>query len=191
MGIDKIKCDIDEIKIKIEECCDNLGINCVKHSDKSNLIQFKLSRNELEGMLRVYVTKKGIKFDESQFKDKSLYYEFESYISDSLDKTKNRKYSFKNIDEKTFENILTEITNLCDENIVINDRENKDPNKTHFFEIKSNKTHERILISKYTNGTLLLDGVDWLLWTDICNIVDMEINSTPLDIFDRFLETKK
>ncbi|WP_443660477.1 hypothetical protein [Clostridium algidicarnis] len=191
MGIDKIKCDSTEIEVKINECCNYLGMSCIKNLDNGKLMQFKISRNGSMGILRVYITKKGIKFDDSQFKDKSLYNEFEECIKNSLDKTQNRKYSFKKISDEAFKTILAEINNLCDDEIVINFRENKDSNKTHFFEVKNNKTGEKILITKYKNGTLMLDGVDWLLWTDICNIVDKEINSTPLDIFDRFLETKE
>ena len=191
MGIDKIKCDRTEIETKIRQCCDELCIKCEKILDKENLIQFNLSKNNLEGLLRVYITKKGIKFDESLFKDRILYSEFEDYIKNILDKTESRKYSFKKKSKKTFDIIYEEIENLRDDDISIHNKENKDVNKTHFFEIKNNNTHEKIVISKFTNGTLLLDGIDWLLWEDVCNIIDKHINSTPLDIFDRFLETKK
>ncbi|GAA0061726.1 hypothetical protein [Clostridium sp. CTA-1] len=191
MGISKIKCDKNEIEIKINECCDYLGISCIKYSDNGRLIQFKFCRNDSKGILRVYITGKGIKFDESQFEDKNLYNEFEECIKSSLERTKNKKYSFKKINDEIFQTILAEINNLCDDEIVINHRENSDVSKTHFFEIKNIKTNEKIVITKYKNGTLVLDGIDWLLWTDICSIVDKEVNSTPLDIFDRFLETKK
>lgn len=190
MAIKNIKCTKVEIEDKINVCCKELNINCKKFYDKEKLIQFLLIRNNQEGKLRVFQTKKGINIDDSIFADKELYYEFENCIRDSLEKVENRKFSFKNISEEHFSNIYTELNKL-DENITLQNREIKDPNKSHFFEVKNNKTKEIVRISKYKNGTLLLDGIDWLLWTDICSIIDQEINSTPLDIFDRFLEVKE
>ncbi|MGL4912183.1 MAG: hypothetical protein ACRC3Y_07085, partial [Romboutsia sp.] len=190
MGIEKIKCTKYELEKKINDCCKELKIVCEKYMDKGNLMQFTLLKGNLEGKLRVYITKNGLKIDDSIFKDKDLYNEFEKNIKDVLEKTETGLYKFKNIDENQFKIIFDEINKMCNNDIQRNDRENRDPNKTYFFEMKNFKTGEKVLISKYRNGTLTLSGVNWLLLTDICSIIDSEINSTPLDIFDRILEAK-
>ena len=191
MGIANIKCTRLEIEEKIKSCCNFLEISCEKFYDKGNLMQFLLKKGEKSGKLRVYESKKGIKLDDTIFECKDLYNSFETVIKQFLEKTETRKFSFKKITNEQFEKIYSNLEKLCCNDINIYERDNKDPNKDRFFEIKNDKTKELVRVSKFKNGTLLLDGIDWLIWGDICSIIDKEINSTPLDIFDRFLETKE
>lgn len=191
MSISKIKLGRNEFELKIKQCCDDLGIKSNKILDRKDLIQFELIRGELKGILRVYETKKGMKCDETIFKDTELYKEFENHMNQLLDKVKNKKYTYHDISDNIFDELMLELRRLCNESISINDKANNDSNKSSFFLIKNSNTKEEILISRYKNGSLLLDGDNSLLWTDICNIIDSKKNYTPLDIFDRIVKTEK
>ncbi|WP_294378971.1 type II toxin-antitoxin system RnlA family toxin [uncultured Clostridium sp.] len=183
MSIEKIKLNKDELIHKLKLIFSELAIDCDEFDCDKNPIQIKIKRNDKKSVLRIYCKRDGLKLDTSVGADKELNIEVESKFND-FETTTQKTYSFKKVSENDYENIKDKINKL--DKVEIIQKENKDPNKKEFLEIQSIVTHERILVSSFKNGTLMLQGIVWNLWEDICEIIDTSINSSIEDIINRF-----
>lgn len=183
MSIEKIKMTEEELYNKINSVCNNIGFQIKIDRQKA---QVYISKNGKQSVLRIYSKKDGYKIDTSVGATPELNKEFEGNFKD-FQVTEIKDYSYKNISESKFYEIKTELDKLKNDFVKIIERENKDPNKTDFFEFKNSRTNESVKISRYKTGTVLLQGVVWILWEDICEIIDIATNSSVIDIIDRFL----
>ncbi len=184
MSIEKIAvASIEELYNKIESVCENIGLHVRIDKTKS---QVHISRNEKNSVLRIYSKKDGYKIDTSVGANKELNEEFEENFKD-FKVTESKDYSYRGLTESQFYEIKTEIEKIKNDYIDIIQRENKDPNKIDFFEVKDSRTNESVKIHMFKKGTLQLQGIVWNLWEDICEIIDLCKNSSVLDIIDRFL----
>lgn len=192
MSIDKISCSKSELVQKLNSVCSELNIKISIQHDREIEIQFDISRESKKSKLRVYVKSDGLKLDTTVGKDRELNGEVEEKIKLLLSKTKYARYTYRNINNEQFNIIYKLLEDFAVGDIVINPRENNDPNKSHFFEIKSKVTNECVIISKYNNGTVTVDGVVWILWEDICQIIEINTdNISVTDIIDRLLVEDK
>ena len=188
MSIDKISCSKIELVEKLNSICSELNIKSTIQYDREKESQFDISRDSKKSKLRVYVKNDGLKLDTTVGKDKELNMEVEEKIKSLLSKTKQARYTYRDINEEQFNIIYKLLNDFAVEDIVINLKDNNDPNKSHFFEIKNKITNECVIISRYNNGTIVVDGVVWILWEDICQIIEINTdNISVTDIIDRLL----
>lgn len=184
MSIEKIRAaNVDELYSKIESVCENIGLHIRIDKTKS---QVHISRAGKNSVLRIYSKKDGFKIDTSVGANKELNKEFEENFKD-FKVTEAKDYSYRGLTESQFYEIKIELENIKNDYIDIIPRENKDPNKIDFFEVKDSRTNESVKIHMFKKGTLQLQGVVWNLWEDICEIIDLCKNSSVVDIIDRFL----
>lgn len=188
MSINKIGGSKIEFIKKLSSVCADLNIKLVLETESELQNQYKISRDDKESTIRVYVKRDGIKLDTSVGKDKELNMEIEELINSTLNKTRHSNFSYKDIDESQFYEIYRLFEELASGDVVLNQRENNDPNKSHFFEIKNQITKECIRISRFKNGTVTIDGIVWILWEDVCQIIERNNDSiTVNNIIKRLL----
>ena len=188
MSIEKINCSKEQLFEKIRSVCSELSIDINVKSDSDKHSEYSISRDIYKSILRVYVKKDGLKLDTSVGRDKELNLKIEEKLKVILNQTKHAIFTYKNIDEEKFDSIYQSLKELAIGDIILSNRTNNDPHKSCFFEIKNRITNECITIAKYKNGTLTVDGVVWILWEDVCQIIEMNnSNLTVNDIIDRLL----
>lgn len=184
MSIEKIKLNEEELYTRIGEICIELGI--VYKIDKyKSPVHISISREGKNSVLRIYSKKDGLKLDTTVGTNKDLNIEVENSFK-NFEVTEQKTYSYKNIDNDIYSIIKDKLHKMNSLEISIKERENRDPNKEEFFEIKNIISKEKVIISKFKNGTLMLQGVVWNLWEDICEIIDTSKESSIDDIINRF-----
>lgn len=184
MSIEKIKLSKEALINKLEQIFSELEMKFDEFDSNKSPIQIKIRRDSKNSVLRIYCKKDGFKLDTSVGANRELNTEVENKFN-GVETTEQKTYSFKNISKDKYEAIKHKLSKIDFTEII--QKENRDPNKEDFFEIKSTITHEKIILSKFKNGTLMLQGIVWNLWEDICEVVDTTINSPIEDIINRFL----
>ncbi|MGL5067235.1 MAG: hypothetical protein ACRC6T_05320 [Sarcina sp.] len=188
MSIDKISCSKDEFITILDSVCSELHIEITVQHDREKEVQFDINRESKKSKLRVYVKNDGLKLDTTIGKDKELNLEIEEKIKLNLNKTKHAMFKYENISEEKFNNIYRLLNEFSVGAIELKARENRDPNKSNFFEIKNVMTNECIRISRFKNGTVTVEGIVWILWEDICQIIEInDDNISVNDIINRIL----
>ena len=102
MSIDKISCSKIELVEKLNSICSELNIKSTIQYDREKEIQFDISRDSKKSKLRVYVKNDGLKLDTTVGKDKELNMEVEEKIKSLLSKTKQARYTYRDINEEQF-----------------------------------------------------------------------------------------
>ncbi len=184
LSIEKIKLNEEELYDTISEICISLGMGYKIDKEKSP-VQISISKDGKNSVLRIYSKKDGLKLDTTVGVNKDLNSEVEDSFK-NFEVTEQKTYSYKNIDNDIYNIIKDKFHKMNSSEINIKERENRDPNKEDFFEIKNIISNEKIIISKFKNGTLMLQGVVWNLWEDICEIIDTSKDSSVEDIINRF-----
>lgn len=183
MSIEKIKLTKGELLEKLEDTFNQLNIKHNNFDKDKNPMQINIERDSKKSVLRIYLKKDGFKIDTSVGANKELNVEVENSFKD-FEVTEQKTYCYKNIDTDTYTNIKQRFQQINNSQII--PRDNNDPNKEDFFEIRSNLSNERINVSKFKSGTLMLQGIVWNLWEDVCEIIDTSRNSSIEDIINRF-----
>jgi len=187
MSIEKIKMTMNELITILEKLCISNGISI--YVENKTPLHIRLIKDKQKGLLRIYEKKDGLKIDSNVPGYIELNIEVEELFKSSqvIEKTVSDDYTYKNITDEQFANILIELDEFCNDEIELNVKENKDPNKVYFGELINTRTKEAIKISKYKNGSLQIQGVVWILWEDLCQIIETNINVSISDLVDRFL----
>ncbi len=183
MSIEKIKLTKEELLNKLKKIFEELEISFDNFDVDKNPMQIKIRKGERNSVIRIYSKGDGFKIDTTVGADKKLNIEVENKFND-FETTESKSYSFKKIDKFTYDIIKEKFSQINYSEIVL--KENNDSNKEEFFEIRNIKTHEKINISYFKNGTLMLQGIIWALWEDVCEIIDTTLNSSIEDIINRF-----
>lgn len=188
MSIKKIACKKEEFFEILESVCHDLQINLTIDKENENDSQYSILKDNRKSTLRVYNTKDGLTFDTSVGRDKGLNSEIEEEIKLLVNRTKRSKFTYKNISSGNIKEIYKQLYGLASNDIVLNNKRNNDPNKRHFFEIKDIATKECITISIYKTGTIIISGLKWLLWEEVCEIIEKNDDNININkIMDRIL----
>lgn len=188
MSIKKIACKKEEFFEILESVCHDLQINLTIDKENENYSQYSILKDNKKSKLRIYNTKVGLTFDTSAGRDKELNSEIEEEIKLLVNRTEHSDFTYKNISSGNIKEIYEQLCGLESTDIVLNNKQNNDPNKSHFFEIKDIATKECITISIYKTGTITISGVKWLLWEEVCEIIEINDDKTSVNkIMDRIL----
>lgn len=192
MSIEKIQMDIEELLDVIQNSCNECGIESNINREKTPM-HIEISKGDKESVLRIYQKKNGLKIDTSVGSCSELNKEVEQKFNEisNYKETEQRTYTYKKVNKDQIYKILKDIDLMLDEQIVLIEKENKDPNKSHFMEIINNITKESMVLSVFNNGTICVQGIVWTLWEDICQIIERNISIAIPDIVDRFLLDEK
>lgn len=144
MSIEKIKLNEEELYSKIGEICISLGIGYKINKEKSP-VKIVISRDGKNSILRIYSKKDGLKLDTTVGADKDLNVEVEDSFK-NFEITEQKTYSYRNIDDDIYSIIKDKFSKMSSLKISIKERENKDPNKEEFFEIRNIISNEKVII---------------------------------------------
>lgn len=188
MSIKKIACKKEEFFDILESVCQELQIKLTIDKENENDSQYSILKDNKKSTLRVYNTKDGLTFDTSVGRDRELNSEIEEEINLLVNRTKHSKFTYRNISSGNIKEIYKQLGCLASNDIVLNNKKNNDSNKSHYFEIKDRATKECIKISIYKTGTITISGIKWLLWEEVCEIIEKNDDNTNINnIMDRIL----
>lgn len=183
-----INMTVDECVEVLTEICKKYNINCSVDRSVNNpqLYNFKLNTKAKEGLLRIYVTARGLTLDNTAGKDKNLnklvYNEFVNY--EKIEKVENRSVTYRGL--KTFE--IDKIKKLLYSefsHLQIKE-EKRSNNEAYRLKIINNDSKESVTVIQFNNGSLQIVGLKYNLWEDVCYLVERTLKVPISQIIRRF-----
>lgn len=175
--INKI-CTENDMNMRIK---DGTDVNTDKH------IILYFDKNYLNSEIHLHVSGKGLTISINQGKCKELNcLVLHNLMSKyNINKVEEKQYTYAGLtDEKLLE--IVENLKLFDDDekyeFIIN---NPAQNMKYSFNIKSNSTGEKVYVYIYTNNNLEIRGKKYLLWEDVCYIIEKTLNISLDDIIGR------
>lgn len=176
----------------INETCKNLQIEmCIKNdidvkTDKHIVINF--NKNYLSSEIHIHTTKDGLTLDVIRGKNLELNFliikELDSKYN--IGKVEEKKYSYANLTDDQLREVLDNLLMFKeDPNYEFTENKNVADHIKSSFTIKSKTSNEKVYIYIYTNNKLEIRGIKYLLWEDVCYIVEKSIGVTLNDIIGR------
>lgn len=193
---------VPRLKFTVDECMNNIRYICndrnivITHEDKNNHIVLNLiddiGRN---GMIRIYDSKNGRTLDGSQ-KDK----EFNTEVLTIFETLYCGNNSGSIVDKRavyTINGTKLDIFKLLIENTaVLNGYKvevvcNTDSSIYYRMRINGSELKDRITVTQYNSGRLLIQGTGWQTWDDICEPIERKLNSSVQEVLIRYIPTQK
>lgn len=178
--IDNIKSICSDIGITVG-LKDDIDVN----NDKHIIIYF--SKNYLNSEIHLHISKDGLTVDVNRAKCHELNYLIikEYAYRYEISYVEEKKYSYKGLDDKKISSVIENLTLFNDSKEYEFKSNTLAKNMKYSCTIKSNISSEKVHLYVYTNNTLEIRGVKYLLWEDICYIVEKSIGVTLNDIIGR------
>ncbi|SET45617.1 hypothetical protein SAMN05660297_02450 [Natronincola peptidivorans] len=143
--------------------------------ERDNFCEIKFYNNQPAGLLRIYLTRKGVTVDGNTGKNKKLNQELISYINEitSVKEIKEKRINFKQVSFEDFEEILQKISVFSDGNkeFTITDLQCNNPSERRRIVVKDNQSKEEVKLTYYTNLSLYIHGFSWSIGEEIINII--------------------
>lgn len=192
---------LTKLTFTTEQCVENINIICnksnisVTRENKNDHIILNLNDSDTrEGMIRIYDSKKGRTLDGSQkdtnFNDEILT-EFETLYCGNNNANIIDKWSVYKIEGSKFERIRQVVEETANKNgYSIENNRITDP---IYYRIRVNGKDfkDKITVTQYNSGKLLIQGTGWQTWDDICESVERELNSSVKEILVRYIPTRE
>jgi len=182
---------IKKIKMKPEECiqkiihiCRNLGVD-YKVSEKEKSITIELQKENQRGMLRIFISKKGLTLDGSAGRDKDLnILIMQDFQAQGIEKVENKKARYaitRSLERQKVKERL--IQAFPDEGFIVEEASKQ--YEDYRLRITDRRTKETVHIIQYNTGTLHVTGLSWMLWDDVCREIESEIRPSISQIMSR------
>jgi len=187
----ELNISLSEAKEMITKICEEKDIVYrIKDIDTGNnvkQISIHLEKNLLNSIINIYSSKKGLTLSV----DSNLNPELSSLVltkmlnENQINKVEDKTYTYKKVSIEKIEKLISELEVFNDSSeYIFNKRENYANVKT-FYEIISKSSKEKVLVTIYSNNTLTVSGKKYLLWEDVCYIIEQCLDITLDDIIGR------
>ncbi len=175
---------IEECKDSLIEACKENGIKYKFEKKNDKLYQMDIECEGKKGLLRIFVTAKGIKLDDSQ-RDKELNNKVENLFYDKTNpqEVKQDTYAYKRLSNPIIKQVRDAIVNGFDNDVyeqIIRTNQNGE-----YIKIVNKITKEQCTVEFYGNGTICVKGLRWTLWTSVCSIIDIIVKPKLSEIIER------
>lgn len=180
----------DAINI-IQGICDSKNITCRINEGESGYngkyTNIYLQKNLLNSLISIYNTKKGltISSDINLSPELSGLVITEILSKNKINKVEDKLYTYKKVSEEKIKNVISSLELFNDSKLYTFNKREDYSNIRVSYEIISNNTNEKVLINIYTNNTLTVSGKKYLLWEDVCYIIEQCLEITLDDIIGR------
>jgi ribonuclease HI len=172
----------------IQDICNALGIEMRVDRNDEKFVNLLLSKNYLSAKLQLILTSKGITVNpiKNSGNIELLFLVIKEIENQNVEKVEEKKYCYKNVKSEKVEVAIANINLFNDSlNYTYSHIENPDPSIKHRFAIISNDTNEKVSIFIYCNNTIEIRGIKYLLWQEVCYIIEESIGVTLSDIIGR------
>lgn len=191
-----------KLRFTTEECINNIKTICSKSSisvtqdDKNDHIILNLNDSDgREGMIRIYDSKKGRTLDGSQ-KDNNfneeILTEFETLYCGNNNANIIDKWSVYKIEGSKLERIRQVIEETANKNGYSIEKDNKTTDTIYYrVRINGKEFKDKITVTQYNSGKLVIQGTGWQTWDDICESIERELNASVKEILVRYIPTRE
>lgn len=182
---------LSEAKEMIFKICEekDIAYSIKEIDDGKNVkqISINLKKNLLNSTINMYSSKKGLTLsvDSNSNPELSSLVITKMLNENQINKVEDKTYTYKEVPEEKIENVISnlEVFNNSNE-YIFNKIENHDNIKISY-KIISKSSKEKILVTIYSNNTLKVSGKKYLLWEDVCYIIEQSLDITLDDIIGR------
>lgn len=191
-----------KLRFTTEECINNIKTICSKSSisvtqdNKNDHIILNLNDSDgREGMIRIYDSKKGRTLDGSQ-KDNNfneeILTEFETLYCGNNNANIIDKWSVYKIEGSKLGRIRQVVEETANKNGYSIENDNK-INDTIYYRVRINgkEFKDKITVTQYNSGKLVIQGTGWQTWDDICESIERELNASVKEILVRYIPTRE
>jgi len=186
-----INMTLEECTDTLVELIDKLGFSHIIQNNKNNspMRIFHIIDKKRKGMLRIYVTSKGLTLDKSAGKDKGLneivYEAFKNYKP--IEKVENKSVLYKRLPQAHIKILKELILSYFSPNNGYTIDEDTKLNELYRLKIVDTETRETVTVIQYSNSNLQVIGLRYNLWEDICYLIEKEIEPPISEIINRFI----
>lgn len=176
---------------KIMDVCKDINVTaCLKSdtnvdNDKHIIIYF--NKNYLNSEIHLHVSTQGLTVDVRRGKNHELNYLIVKEVSknNEIVFVEEKKYSYAGLDEQQIKSVIENIR-IFDDGKEYEIKENKlFSHMKYSYTIKNAISNEKVHVYVYTNNKLEIRGVKYLLWEDVCYVIEKSIGVTLNDIIGR------
>lgn len=177
-----------EMIIKI---CREKEIECrikdINDGDNTKQVNIYLKKNLLNSLINIHTSRNGLTLSA----DSNLNLELSSLVitkmlsENEINKVENKIYTYKKVPKEKIENLISNLEVFNDNNkYIFNKKEDYESVKISY-QIVSKDSNEKVSVTIYTNNTLTVSGKKYLLWEEVCYIVEQSLDITLYDIIGR------
>lgn len=176
---------------KVMDICKNINVtSCLKSdtnvdNDKHIIIYF--NKNYLNSEIHLHTSTHGLTVDVKRGKNHELNYLIIREVSEKneIGFVEEKKYSYAGLDNQKIKSVIENIK-IFDDGKEYQIKENKLASHMKYsYTIKNMISNEKLHLYVYTNNNLEIRGVKYLLWEDVCYIIEKSIGVTLNDIIGR------
>jgi len=192
MKLKKIRLSNDICITYINNIANEKDMKVHVESKKDHTILRISEDNKSEGIIRIYATKsKGQTLDGSvgntEINDLilSTFEERHCQGGDSRIESKVATYNVKNNDFDEIKDVIEISANK--HSYVVKEKVTPPPHAYYSIEVSHSEIHDKVTITQYNSGKLMIQGKSWEVWDDICNDIEEFLNISVEDIVLRML----
>ncbi|MBP1895421.1 type II toxin-antitoxin system RnlA family toxin [Paenibacillus lactis] len=188
MKLTRIKLSSEECIERLNEVCEGLGIDIEENKKTDHIVVKLLREGEDPGTIRIYDTKLGRTLDGSlnnKMLNDTVLSEFNIAMSDVKITPKHTLYLLR---EDQFEEIYDVIVNVASRNdYEINKKEQNPSHITYLVEVSNRNNRDKVTITQFNKGKLMLQGMGWEVWDEVCNSIDEALDTSVEEITLRLM----
>lgn len=178
-----VKMDLASCLELLKEIASNKGISEIGFGNiKNNMCEFNFCDG---GIINIFLSNKGLTLSANYGKQQIIGSEIIKEFNDMLDNEFQRikpsyaKYKVK-LDKNSFKNNLKKAIVVIGGSIG-----EKNCTEYEYFQWEAVKDREKMSITLYNNGTLLIQGRTHMFWDNVCDWVEKELNSPVSEVLVR------
>ncbi|MED3962834.1 hypothetical protein [Niallia taxi] len=180
MKLNKIRFSSEICLTKLNDIAGETGYHFDSEEKKDHLVLRFNKQDESDGIIRLYETKRnGQTLDGStgnkEVNDLILTL-FSERFCQGEDSRIESKTAIYQLEEGSFDDIKEVITSCVNKNsYILNDREVPD-HVYYMVEVSHSIKQDRVTISQFQSGKLMIQGRSWEVWDEICNSIDESLD---------------
>lgn len=145
----------------------------------------------LNGLIRVYITKKGLTVDLSVCADERLKGILATRLEvfkNGIDFVQNKSYTYKNRTEDEIESVIKNIEDYFGKKEEEYSFSRRQEVEKDVIQIVDRKSNEKVVISCFRTGTIMIQGLCYILWQDVARVIEESLNDFSInDTINRIL----
>ncbi|MEZ2658590.1 type II toxin-antitoxin system RnlA family toxin [Aneurinibacillus aneurinilyticus] len=192
MKLSKLRYDVDSCVAKLKDICIEMDME-FQLTKKSDHLVLRLIKPEVsDGIIRLYDTKKNARtldgsVGNTEINDLVLTMFSERHCQDG-NSTIESKWAIYELSEEKFDKIRNVIEEIANKNDYSIDEKAEPQHAYYMIEVKHKTKHDKITVTQFNKGNLMIQGRSWEVWDEICNSIDEVLDVPVEDMLLRFMK---
>ena len=176
---------------KVREVCKNINVTvclkCNTNVDNDKHIIIYLSKNYLNSEIHLHTSTQGLTIDVKRGKNHELNYFIIKEVSEKneIRFVEEKIYSYTGLNEQKIESVIENIKIFNDDKEYQIKKNKLASHMKYSYTIKNIISNEKLHLYVYINNKLEIRGVKYILWEDVCYVIEKSIGVTLDDIIGR------